>query len=112
WRRERAALAAFGVAFVFLGLMLRSQRFVEYFAPTATFFVALAASATIAYLDRTRRGLLVLLLTGVLIANVVGIGSMLARRGAKAPYTKFQAAAELVAHEAPPGAMLCSTDWD
>jgi len=112
WRRERAALAAFGVAFVFLGLMLRSQRFVEYFAPTATFFVALAAGGTIAALDQTRRRLLTVLLAGVLAANAIGIGSTLARRGAKAPYTKFKAAAELVAREAPPGAMLCSTDWD
>lgn len=112
WRREGRALAALGVASVFLALMLRSQRFVEYFAPTATFFAALAGGGVIAQLDTTRRRLLVALLCAVLIANVVGIGSMLARRSAKTPYARYAAAAELVAREVPPGAMLCTTDWD
>ncbi|MEO6028128.1 MAG: hypothetical protein ABIR79_14790 [Candidatus Binatia bacterium] len=112
WKKERAALAALGVAVVFFALLLRSQRFVEYFAPLATFFVALAGGGTIAALDRTRQRVLALLLTAVLVANVVGIGSMLARRGSKTPYDRYAAAAELVAREAPPGAMLCTTDWD
>jgi hypothetical protein len=37
---------------------------------------------------------------------------MLHRRAAKTPYDRYAAAAELVAREAPPGAMLCTTDWD
>ena len=112
WRREGRAVAAFGVAFVFLALMLRSQRFVEYFAPTATFFAALAGSAVVADLNVTKRRWLIALLSAVLTANVVGIGSMLARGAVKTPYDRYAAAAELVAHEAPPGAMLCTTDWD
>jgi hypothetical protein len=112
WREEPKALAALGVAFVFLGLMLRSQRFVEYFAPTAAFFVALAGGRYVTTLSITQRRLLVALLVVVTIANVVGVGSMLARRGKKTPYDRYAPAAELVAREAPPGAMLCSTDWD
>jgi hypothetical protein len=112
WRREGGALAAFGVAFVFLALMLRSQRFVEYFAPMATLFAALSGGAAVAELGVTKRRLLVGLLTTVLTANAVGIGSMLALQGAKTPYDRYAAAAELVAREAPPGAMLCTTDWD
>jgi hypothetical protein len=112
WRREGRALAAFGMAFVFLALMLRSQRFVEYFAPSATFFVALAAGTVVAELGHTRRRLLIGLLGTVMIANVVGIGSMVARRGAKTPYDRYAAAAEHVAREAAPGTMLCTTDWD
>jgi hypothetical protein len=112
WRREGGALAAGGVTFVFLALMLRSQRFVEYFAPLATFFAALAGGAVVAEIGTIKRRLLIGLLSVVLIANVVGIGSMLARRGAQAPYDRYAAAAAVVARDAPPGAMLCSTDWD
>jgi hypothetical protein len=112
WRREPKAVAALVVAVVFFGLMLRSQRFVEYFAPTATFFAALAGGAVIAAFERTRQRALVGLLAAVLVANVVGVGSMLARRGAKTPYDRYAAAAERVARDGPPGAMLCSTDWD
>jgi len=112
WRDEPKALAALGVAVVFLALMLRSQRFVEYFAPTAAFFAALAGGGHVTALPVVQRRLLVALLTVVMIANVVGIGSMLARRGNKSPYDRYAPAAELVAREAPPGAMLCSTDWD
>jgi hypothetical protein len=112
WKREPAAVAALGVAAVFFALLMRSQRFIEYFAPLATFFVALAAGGTIAALDDKRRWALAGLLMAVLVANVSGIGSMLARRGAKTPYDRYAAAAELVAREAPPGAMLCTTDWD
>ncbi len=112
WRREREALAALGVAAVFLALMLRSMRFVEYFAPTATFFAALAGGGYVAAWPVAKRRLLVAALAVLLIANVVGIGSSLARRAGKTPYHRYAAAAELVAREAPPGAMLCSTDWD
>jgi hypothetical protein len=112
WKREPAAVAALGVAVVFFALLMRSQRFVEYFAPLATFFVALAAGGTVAALDAKRRWVLAALLGAVLVANVSGIGSMLARRGTKTPYDRYAAAATLVAREAPPGAMLCTTDWD
>lgn len=112
WKTETKALAAFGVAFVFLALMLRSQRFVEYFAPTATFFAALAGGAVYLGFTPNRRRALVGLLAIVMLTNAISIGSTLARRGRKTPYDKFAPAAELVAREAPPGAMLCTTDWD
>lgn len=112
WKTEMKALAAFGVAFVFLALMLRSQRFVEYFAPTATFFAALAGGGVFLTFSPNRRRVLVGLLAVVMLINAISIGVTLARRGRKTPYDKFAPAAELVAREAPPGAMLCTTDWD
>lgn len=112
WKTETKALAAFGVAFVFLALMLRSQRFVEYFAPTATFFAALAGGGIFLTFSPDRRRVLVGLLAVVMLINAISIGVTLARRGRKTPYDKFAPAAELVAREAPPGAMLCTTDWD
>ncbi len=112
WRREGRALAALGVAAVFLILMMRSQRFVEYFAPAATFFAALAGGSVVASLSVGRRRGLIALLTVVLLANAIGVGSMLMRRAGRMPYDRFAKAAEHVAREAPPGAMLCSTDWD
>jgi hypothetical protein len=48
----------------------------------------------------------------VAVANAFAIGSMLHRRARHTPYDQYAAAAELVAREAPPGAMLCTTDWD
>jgi hypothetical protein len=95
-----------------MALMLRSQRFVEYFAPLATFFAALAGGTLVAGLAATKRRILIVLLAAVAVANVVAIGSMLARRSKRTPYDRYAAAAELVAREAPPGAMLCTTDWD
>jgi hypothetical protein len=112
WSRDRRSLAALGVALVFLVLMLRSKRFIEYFAPMATMFVALAAGATVLALPRARRYVLVAVLAAVLIANVVGVGSQLLGSRDKTPYDRYAAAAQLVAREAPPGAMLCTTDWD
>ncbi len=112
WRRDTAGVAGLVVAFVFLALMLRSQRFVEYFAPAAAFFVALAGGDVIAGTSATKRRALTAVLAVVMIANVVGIGSMLARRSKKTPYDRYAPAAELVARDAPPGAMLCTTDWD
>ena len=112
WQREPRAVAAGIVAIVFLGLMLRSQRFVEYFAPTAAFFAALAGGTTFAAMPVLRQRILLALLLLLVGANVVGIGSMLARRGSKTPYDRFATAAETVARDAPPGAMLCTTDWD
>jgi len=112
WRRERRAVAAGGVAVVFLALMLRSQRFVEYFAPAAAFFAALAGGGVVASWSPAKRRALVAVLAAVTIANVVGIGAMLAQRGRKTPYDQYAAAAELVGREAPQGAMLCATDWD
>jgi hypothetical protein len=113
WRREGGAVAALGVAAVFLGLMLRSQRFVEYFAPMATFFAALAGGNTlVAELAAGKRRMLVAALAIVAVANTVAIGSMLHRRARNSPYDQYAAAAELVGREAPRGAMLCTTDWD
>jgi len=112
WRRESVGLAAGLVAVVFMGLTLRSQRFIEYFAPTAAFFAALACGGVVAAFPTAKRRALVALLAVVAIANVYGVGSMLARRGNKTPYDRYAAAAELVASTAPPGAMLCTTDWD
>lgn len=112
WRDRPRAVAAGIVAAAFFALTMRSQRFVEYFAPTATLFAALAGGAVVAELGTNRRRLLVGVLTVVLMANAIGIGSMLARGAVKTPYHRYATAAELVARTAPPGAMLCTTDWD
>lgn len=112
WRRDARAVAAGIVAVTFFVLTMRSQRFVEYFAPTATFFAALAGGRLVAAWTPRRRRALAALLAAVLIANVAGIGSMLVRRARKTPYDRFAAAAEQVARAAAPGAMLCTTDWD
>jgi len=111
-RGDRRALAALVVAGVFFALTLRSQRFIEYFAPTATVFAALAGAAVVSRMTTRGRRALVVLLTVVALANFVGVGwKLLVKRG-DAPYDRYAAAAELVAREAPPGAMLCTTDWD
>ena len=112
WRTARVELAALAMAAVFFALTLRSQRFVEYFAPTATLFVAIAGAPVVARFGVWQRRALIAALATVLIANVAGVGSMLMHRNAKTPYDRYAPAARLVAREAPPGAMLCTTDWD
>lgn len=112
WRRQPGAVAAGLVAAAFFVLTMRSQRFVEYFAPTATFFAALAGGGLIAAWRPARRRALAGVLAAVLAGNVIGIGSMLMRRARATPYDRFAAAALYVARTAPPGAMLCTTDWD
>ena len=111
-RRDRRALAALAMAAVFLVLTLGSKRFIEYFAPTATVFVVLAASGAVAHLRPAARGALVALLVVVAVGNVAGVGWTLVRKDAEAPGDRYARVAEYVAREAPPGAMLCTTDWD
>jgi hypothetical protein len=111
-RRDRDALAALAVAVVFLALMLRSKRFIEYFAPTATLFVALAAWRDIAAWPRARRVALTALLAAVAAANVGGVGWMLRQKRNENPHDRYAAAARYVRATAPAGAMVCTTDWD
>ncbi len=111
-RRDARALAALLVALVFLVLTLRSKRFIEYFAPTATVFVALVGWRTIAAWSRPRRMVIAAVLAVVAAANVGGVGWTLLKKRDETPHDRYAAAARYVAHSAPPGAMLCTTDWD
>jgi hypothetical protein len=108
--KDRRALAALLVAATFLALMLRSKRFIEYFAPAATLFAALTVGAVVPALTAARRRALVALLAAVATANVVGVAW--AFRVKSDDLALYAPAARLVAERAPPGAMLCATDWD
>ncbi len=110
--RDRRALAALLIAGVFFALTLRSQRFVEYLAPMATVFAALAGTPVVLRMTPGRRRLLVGALAAVAVANFAGVGWTLAVKRADMPYDRYAAAGRLVAREAAPGAMLCTTDWD
>jgi hypothetical protein len=111
-RRDRRALAALLVAVAFLVLMLGSKRFIEYFAPTATLFAALAGAPLLARLERRRRIAVAAVLAVVALANVAGVGWTLVRKRDETPHDRYAAAATYVARTAPAGAMLCTTDWD
>jgi hypothetical protein len=111
-RRDRRALAALLVAVAFLVLMLGSKRFIEYFAPTATLFAALAGAPLLARLERRRRIAVAAVLAVVALANVAGVGWTLVRKRDETPHDRYAAAATYVARAAPAGAMLCTTDWD
>lgn len=110
--RDRRVLAAFLIALAFLALTLRSKRFIEYFAPMATVFAALGGASAFARLEVRRRALLAGMLVAVATANVAGVAWTLARKRAETPHDQYAAAARYVAEHAPPGAMLCTTDWD
>jgi hypothetical protein len=111
-RRDARGLAAFLVAIAFFALTLRSKRFIEYFAPTATAFVALVGWPAIAAWPRARRRLLAGALAAVAAGNVGGVGWTLLQKQQEMPHDRYAAAARYVAHAAPPGAMFCTTDWD
>ncbi len=109
-KADRRLIAAVLVSLAFLVLMLRSRRFVEYFAPMATFAAALAGVHVIPRLAPMRRTLLALLLGAVVVANVSGVAWAIGRK--VGPLDRYAAAARLVARSTPAGAMLCTTDWD
>ena len=111
-RRDRRALAALLVAAVFLVLMLGAKRFVEYFAPTATLFAAFAGAPLVAALAPRRRAAVGAVLAVVAAANVAGVGWTLVQKRDETPHDRYAAAALYVERNAPPGAMLCTTDWD
>jgi hypothetical protein len=110
--RDRRAVAALLVAVVFLVLMLNAKRFIEYFAPFATLAAALAGASLLARLDRRRLIALGLVLAIVAGANAGGVAATLVRKRAETPADRYAAAARYVADTAPPGAMLCTADWD
>ncbi|HEY2386623.1 MAG TPA: hypothetical protein VGK30_06650 [Candidatus Binatia bacterium] len=112
FRRNARGFAALLVAMVFLVLTLRSKRFVEYFAPTATVFVALASWRAVAEWPRPRRLIVTALLAAVAATNVGGVGWTLLQKQKETPPDRYAAAARYVAQHAPAGAMLCTTDWD
>ena len=111
-RRDRRALAALLVSVVFLVLTLGSKRFIEYFAPTATLFAAFAGAPLVAALACRRRAAVGAVLAAVAAANVAGVGWTLVQKRDETPHDRYAAAAMYVARNAPPGAMLCTTDWD
>jgi len=109
-RADRRLIASVLVGGAFLILTLRSKRFIEYFAPAATFAAVLAGVHVIPRLSRTRRTVLALLLAGVVVANVSGVAWAIGRKvGA---LDRYADAARLVEASTPAGAMLCTTDWD
>jgi hypothetical protein len=108
--RDGRALAALLLALTFLALTLRSQRFIEYFAPCATVFVALAAAPAVAALAPRRRRRLAVLLAVLAAANVGGVAWAIATK--TRDVERWAAPARYVADAAPAGAMLCTTDWD
>ncbi len=110
--RQRRTLAALVVALVFLALTLRAKRFIEYFAPSATLFAAFACGDSLRRLSAAWRRIVVLALAVIALANVVGVGVTLRRKALESPHGRYAPFAEYVARSAPPGAMLCTTDWD
>jgi hypothetical protein len=110
-RRDESRLAILFVALVFAALTLRAQRFIEYLAPMAAIFIVVTSAGEIARFGRRRRVALVAVLGIVTIANVTDLSRIMARRHLERPDDRFAVAARHVARTAPPGAMLCSTDW-
>jgi len=117
WRHDPARLFWFLVATMWLVMLLKSRRFIEFFPPAAMLFFAFSIRA---WLRRTaeaglwrRRWLpaaaVLLALGAVCYQTLDRAYSTMARR---APVSAYQGAAQWLISHTPDGARVFNTDWD
>jgi hypothetical protein len=110
------------VSVMFLLLVFKSRRFVEYWAPFAVLFAAFTISPrlermNLAGLARTRdRAIAAVAAAVVTTAAILWMGGCIwqARQDVKAETDPFayRGASEWIAANTPPGSMIFNTDWD
>lgn len=114
-RISLAALTSLALVCLFGLMLLQARRFIEYFAPFALVFAALAWAPLLQPTARSglARRLPMLLLVLVLLAG--GANTLTAARasiGASKPYQTYAEASAWLAAHTPAGARVFQTDWD
>jgi len=117
-RMDRAALVSFFIAGLFGLLLFQSRRYIEYFAPFALVFAALAWSPLTAGL-RAQPGLLgrkwlpaLALGLGLLAFSWVTFRGAQESLSASKDYQTYAGASAWLAQNTPAGARIFQTDWD
>jgi hypothetical protein len=119
WVQDKPRLFWFFVSTMYLFLLLKSRRFVEYFPPTAVMFFAFSVRGWLKNLDLSD-----LLRTEARIAGVIAVVLLLVvacystladvrKDIANRPSTDaYKGGAEWLAHHTPEGSTVFHTDWD
>lgn len=112
-RLDHARLTAILVAVLFLCLLWRASRFVEYFVPFAALALALSLHERVddwlRRIQRRRRRAVALLLLGWL---AVSTGLATSQLRGRPPATRHAQCARWIASHTEPGAMVFLSDWD
>lgn len=119
WRHDTARLFWALTATLYLVLLLKSRRFVEYFPPAALLALAFTLKAPLARLDLrrirwTEGRLATAVFAGLAVASMMQLTIMAAREEVRGqPSTaRYQAGARWLANHTPAGSMVFHTDWD
>lgn len=119
WAEDKPRLFWFLVSTMYLVLLLKSRRFVEYFPPTAVMFFAFSVRGWLKNLDLTRAlrtegrvaGLMVVSLL-LLVAFQSSIKAAREDIADRPPFAAYKGGAEWLAQHTPEGSTVFHTDWD
>ncbi len=119
WKQDKARLFWFLTATMYLILLLKSRRFVEYFPPTAVLFFAFASRDRLQNLNWTRVVTLPVRVAGVVALSLLlwfaayrTIGAAREEIRSEPSSTAYQGGARWLAANTPAGATVFHTDWD
>lgn len=119
WLDDKPRLFWFLVSTMYLVLLLKSRRFVEYFPPTAVVFFAFSVRGWLNRLDLTRALRTEARVAGLVVASLLLLlafrSSVQAARQDIAdlpPYEAYKGGAEWLARHTPEGSTVFHTDWD
>jgi hypothetical protein len=119
WLEDKGRLFWFLVSTMYLVLLLKSRRFVEYFPPTAVVFFAFSVRGWLKNLDLTRvfrtEARVAAFVVASLLLLVAFQSSIKAARQDIAnlpPYDAYKGGAEWLAHNTGEGSTVFHTDWD
>jgi hypothetical protein len=119
WKTDPARLFWFLTATMYLFLMMKSRRFVEYFPPSAVVFLALASRTLISQMTlekivQTINGKLLLVSGTMILSVVLALNVIRVREDVREspPYETFKNSSAWLAENTPKGSIVFNTDWD
>jgi len=119
WKRDKPRLFWFLVSTMYLVLLFKSRRFVEYFPPSAVMFFAFASRERLKNLDwtlaagkRVRAGAAILLGIAFWFAAYSTIRATREDIGNEPATAAYKGGAEWLAANSPAGSTVFHTDWD
>ncbi len=116
WRRDPARLFWFLTATMWLLLLLKSRRFIEFFPPAAVLFFAFSVRDGLRrLLHEGQRRLWGWAFVALLVLAVPGIQSLQRAQTTmlhRTPVDAYRGAAVWLKEHTPPGARVFNTDWD
>jgi hypothetical protein len=113
WLQDKPRLFWFSTASLYLILLFKSRRFIEYFPPTAILFLAFAVRNQIPIIARARDLFHAVLIVLFLLASSALAIERAAEDVRNEPYTyAYKGGSEWLQKNTPPGSIVFHTDWD